>query len=74
MDFVFSNPGQQALCDAGFEASSNTFTPGDGCQNTLKALYAAVRRAAHLHDPVHRAGGRAARRRSPLKFRQAFHQ
>src|SRR5258708_4653325 len=42
MDFVFSNPGQQALCDAGFEASSNTFTPGDGCQNTLNALYPAV--------------------------------
>src|SRR4029077_18547358 len=42
MDFVFSNPGQQTLGDAGFEASSNTFTPGDGCQNTLKALYAAV--------------------------------
>ena len=42
MNFVFSDAGQQALCDAGFEATSNTFTPANGCQNTLKALYAAV--------------------------------
>ena len=26
----------------GFEASSNSFTPSNGCPNTLKALYAAV--------------------------------
>ena len=42
LDFVFSNAGQQALCDAGFEASSNTFTPANGCPNTLQALYTAV--------------------------------
>ena len=42
LDFVFSDQGQRVLCDAGFEASSNTFTPTNGCTNTLKALYAAV--------------------------------
>ena len=47
LDYVFANPGQQALCDAGFEAASNTFTPTDGCANTLKALYAAVGGAQH---------------------------
>ena len=42
LNYLFSNAGQQAACDAGFEAYSNTFTATDGCQNTLKDLYAAV--------------------------------
>jgi iron(III) transport system substrate-binding protein len=42
MNYLFSNAGQQAACDAGFEAYSNTFTTTDGCQNTLKDLYAAI--------------------------------
>jgi iron(III) transport system substrate-binding protein len=49
LNFVFSNSGQQALCDAGFEASSNTFTPSNGCPNTLKALYAAVGGPQHAY-------------------------
>jgi iron(III) transport system substrate-binding protein len=49
LNFVFSNQGQQAMCDAGFEASSNTFTPANGCANTLKALYAAVGGAQHTY-------------------------
>jgi len=74
LDFVFSNPGQQALCDAGFEATSNTFTPANGCPNTLKALYAAVGGAQHTYmTPFTRqvVSGQAA---FTAKFRRAFHQ
>jgi iron(III) transport system substrate-binding protein len=74
LDFVYSNPGQQALCDAGFEATSNTFTPSNGCSNTLKALYAAVGGAQHTYmTPFSQqvATGQAA---FTAKFRQAFHQ
>jgi len=42
MNYLFSDPGQQAGCDVGFEAYSNTFTPANGCQNTLKDLYQAI--------------------------------
>jgi iron(III) transport system substrate-binding protein len=49
LDFIFSNAGQQVMCDAGFEASSNAFTPSDGCPNTLKSLYAAVGGAQHTY-------------------------
>src|ERR1700722_716725 len=73
MDFVFSNSGQQALCDAGFEASSNAFTPGDGCQNTLKALYAAVRPQPVYMTPFS-AQVASDQKEFTAKFRQAFHQ
>lgn len=42
MNYLFSNAGQAAACDAGFEAYSNTFTAADGCTNTLKDLYSAI--------------------------------
>ena len=42
MNYLYSDAGQAAACDAGFEAYSNTFTPTDGCANTLKDLYAAI--------------------------------
>jgi iron(III) transport system substrate-binding protein len=74
MNFVFSNPGQQALCDAGFEASSNTFTSANGCPNTLKALYAQVGGAQHTFlTPFTQqvANGQTA---FTARFRQAFHQ
>ena len=74
MDFVFSNAGQQALCDAGFEASSNTFTPANGCPNTLKSLYAQVGGPQHTYlTPFSRqvAGGQDA---FTARFHQAFHQ
>ena len=74
MDFVYSDPGQAALCDAGFEASSNTFTPADGCVNTLKALYAAVGGAQNTYmTPFSQqvADGQAA---FTARFKQAFHQ
>jgi len=73
LNFVFSNVGQQALCDAGFEASSNTFTPGDGCANTLKALYAAVPKANVYMTPFSQAvaSGQAS---FTARFRQAFRQ
>jgi iron(III) transport system substrate-binding protein len=73
LDFVFSDPGQQALCGAGFEASSNTFTPGDGCQNTLKALYAAVG-AQHVYMTPFTAQVASDQKAFTTKFRQAFHQ
>ena len=74
LDFVFSNQGQQAMCDAGFEASSNTFTPANGCTNTLKALYAAVGGAQHTYmTPFSQqvASGQAA---FTARLRQAFGQ
>lgn len=42
MNYLFSDEGQQTACTAGFEAYSNTFTPTDGCTNTLKELYSAI--------------------------------
>lgn len=74
LDFVYSDPGQQALCDAGFEASSNAFTPADGCPNTLKALYAAVGGAQNTYmTPFSQAvaDGQAA---FTARFKQAFRQ
>ncbi len=73
LDFVFSDPGQQALCDAGFEASSSTFTPADGCPNTLKALYAAVG-AQHVYLTPFSAQVASDQKTFTAKFRQAFHQ
>jgi iron(III) transport system substrate-binding protein len=74
LDFVFSNQGQQVMCDAGFEASSNTFTPADGCPNTLKALYAAVGGPQHTYmTPFSQqvANGQAS---FMVRLRQAFGQ
>jgi iron(III) transport system substrate-binding protein len=42
MDYLFSGPGQQALCAAGFEASENGFTATNGCTANLTDLYKAV--------------------------------
>jgi iron(III) transport system substrate-binding protein len=42
VDFLFSSAGQQAMCDGGFTASMVTFSPTNGCQNSLKAVYDAV--------------------------------
>ncbi len=73
LNFVFSDGGQQALCDAGFEATSNTFTPADGCANTLKALYAAVPKANVYMTPFSQTVA-SAQASFTAKFRQAFHQ
>jgi iron(III) transport system substrate-binding protein len=73
LNFVFSDAGQQALCDAGFEASSNTFTPANGCANTLKALYAAVPKANIYMTPFSEAVA-SAQASFTARFRQAFHQ
>jgi iron(III) transport system substrate-binding protein len=74
LDFVFSGQGQQALCDAGFEASSNTFTPGNGCPNTLKALYAAVGGAQNTYMAPFSAQVASEQASFTARFRQAFHQ
>jgi iron(III) transport system substrate-binding protein len=74
MNFVFSNQGQQALCDAGFEASSNTFTPSNGCPNTLKALYAAVGGAQHTYMTPFSQQVATGQTSFTARFRQAFHQ
>jgi hypothetical protein len=62
------------MCNAGFEASSNTFTPSNGCPNTLTALYAAVGGAQHTYMTpfsLQVANDQAA---FTARFRQAFHQ
>jgi iron(III) transport system substrate-binding protein len=45
LDFLFSDPGQQALCAAGFEASENGFTATNGCTANLPQLYQTVARS-----------------------------
>jgi iron(III) transport system substrate-binding protein len=42
LNFVFSDPGQQAMCDAGFTAYKTGFTAANGCTNTLADVYAKV--------------------------------
>jgi iron(III) transport system substrate-binding protein len=74
MNFVFSNQGQQALCDAGFEASSNAFTPANGCPNTLKALYAAVGGAQNTYLTPFSPQVASGQASFTARFRQAFHQ
>ena len=74
LDFVYSDEGQRAMCDAGFEAASNTFTPNNGCDHTLRALYAAVGGEQNTFmTPFTKevADGQAA---FTAHFRQAFHQ
>ena len=73
LNFVFSNQGQQALCDAGFEASSNSFTPGNGCPNTLKALYAAVGGPQHTYLTPFSQQVANEQASFTARFRQAFH-
>ena len=41
LNWLFSKAGQQAMCDAGFTAFRNGFTPKD-CTNTLADVYAKV--------------------------------
>ncbi len=42
LDFIYSVPGQQAMCEAGFTAYMNKFKPTGGCTNTLADVYAHV--------------------------------
>jgi iron(III) transport system substrate-binding protein len=38
LDYIYSQPGQQALCQAGFEATMNNFVSPTGCTASLVAL------------------------------------
>jgi iron(III) transport system substrate-binding protein len=42
LDWIYSNAGQQGMCDAGFTAFKNGFKPANGCTNTLADVYAKV--------------------------------
>jgi iron(III) transport system substrate-binding protein len=42
LDWIYSNTGQQAMCDSGFTAFKNGFKPANGCTNTLADVYAKV--------------------------------
>jgi iron(III) transport system substrate-binding protein len=42
LNFVYSNAGQQAMCDAGFTAFKTGYKPANGCTNTLADVYAKV--------------------------------
>ena len=44
LNWVYSKPGQQAMCDAGFTAFRNGFKPSGGCRNTLADVYRNVKR------------------------------
>jgi iron(III) transport system substrate-binding protein len=43
LNYVYSTQGQQTMCEAGFTAFRNTFTPRN-CKNTLADVYAKVGR------------------------------
>lgn len=42
LDWVYSNAGQQAMCESGFTAYKPGFKPANGCTNTLADVYAKV--------------------------------
>jgi iron(III) transport system substrate-binding protein len=42
LDFLYSKPGQDALCAGGFEASMNNYQPANGCTASLTSLQAQV--------------------------------
>jgi iron(III) transport system substrate-binding protein len=42
LNFIYSIAGQLAMCDAGFTAFRNDYTPKDGCTNTLADVYKKV--------------------------------
>jgi iron(III) transport system substrate-binding protein len=42
LDFVYSDEGQQAMCEAGFTAYKTGFKAANGCVNTLADVYAKV--------------------------------
>jgi iron(III) transport system substrate-binding protein len=42
LDWIYSNAGQQAMCESGFTAYKNKFVPANGCTNTLADVYAKV--------------------------------
>jgi len=42
LDWIYSNAGQQGMCESGFTAYKNGFTPANGCTNTLADVYAKV--------------------------------
>jgi iron(III) transport system substrate-binding protein len=39
LNFIYTVAGQLAMCDAGFTAYRNDYTPSDGCTNTLADVY-----------------------------------
>ncbi len=42
LNFIYTAAGQLAMCDAGFTAYRNDYTPSDGCTNTLADVYKSV--------------------------------
>ena len=42
LDWIYSNNGQQGMCEAGFTAFKTGFKPANGCANTLADVYAKV--------------------------------
>jgi iron(III) transport system substrate-binding protein len=42
LNWIYSVAGQLAMCDAGFTAFRNGYTPSDGCTNTLADVYKKV--------------------------------
>jgi iron(III) transport system substrate-binding protein len=42
LDYIYSDEGQQAICEAGFTAYKTGFKAANGCTNTLADVYAKV--------------------------------
>jgi iron(III) transport system substrate-binding protein len=55
LDFLFSKPGQDALCAGGFEASMNDYTPADGCTASLTNLKSQVPANTVYTVPINQA-------------------
>lgn len=52
LDYIFSDPGQQLLCKAGFEAGEENFTPSNGCIAYLGNLLKTVPQSTVYLVPI----------------------
>jgi iron(III) transport system substrate-binding protein len=55
LDFLYSTPGQDALCAGGFEASMNNYQPANGCTASLTSLQAQVPASTTYLVPITQA-------------------
>jgi iron(III) transport system substrate-binding protein len=55
LDFIYTQTGQDALCNGGFEATMNGFTSGDGCTASLATLQGKVPPGSTYLVPISQA-------------------
>ncbi len=55
LDFLYSKPGQDALCAGGFEATMNNYQPSNGCTASLTSLQTQVPASTTYLVPISQA-------------------